>query len=56
MGLMPLRHSYGGHKKLSGMSVPLPVTVSLCLACLLVGHLLHRLDSEQAGSVALAVG
>lgn len=42
MGLMPLRHSYGGHKKIVSMSVPLPMVLSLCLACLLVGYIVHH--------------
>ena len=53
MGLMPLRHSYSGHKKLTSMSVPLPVAASLCLACLLVGCMLHQPVLESHGQASV---
>lgn len=46
MGLMvlrpSLRASHGGYKKLSSLSVSLPVVAQLCLVCLLLGYLLHQ--------------
>jgi hypothetical protein len=43
MGLMaPLKHTHKTALASSCTSVPLPMAVCLCLACLLIGYSAHR--------------